>query len=167
MNQKINLSSKIKTILRKPYKLALISARVVTAAITKPRYILLCFWAFKQLWWVNSRLKDMALTALKNPSQDEPTSLDWELRQEIHQRVKAIAWTALIHPVRPKCLHRSLVLHHWLQQQGINAQLEIGWGGKIGHAWVTYDGIVLNDRADIANITPRLVQATTHQQATP
>lgn len=81
-----------------------------------------------------------------------------ELKQDIQQRVKAIAWTGKIHPVRPKCLHRSLVLHQWLSQQGIDTQIEIGWQGKVGHAWVTYQGNVLNDRQDVAEVTPRLTK---------
>lgn len=100
----------------------------------------------------------MALEALKVPAELQPASLNSELTKEIRQRATAIFWTAKIHPLRPKCLHRSLVLYHWLQQQGINPQLEIGWGEDIGHAWVTYDGKVLNDRADIASITPRLIR---------
>lgn len=132
--------------------------QLLSKAIAKPEYILLCLWAFKQLWWVDSRLKEMALEALKVPADLQPASLNSELTREIRQRATAIAWTAKIHPVRPKCLHRSLVLYHWLQQQGINAQLEIGWGEDIGHAWVTYDGKVLNDRADIASVTPRLIR---------
>jgi hypothetical protein len=116
-------------------------------------------WAFKQLWWVDSRRKEMALAALKIPADSQPKSLSSEQTREIRQRATAIAWTAKVHPLRPKCLHRSLVLYNWLEQQGINAQLAIGWGEDIGHAWVTYNGKVLNDRADIAEVTPRLVQS--------
>lgn len=140
------------------YQVAVLLPRLLTRAIAKPKYILLCLWAFKQLWWVDSRLKEMALEALKVPADLQPVSLNSELTKEIRQRAIAIAWTAKIHPLRPKCLHRSLVLYKWLQEQGINAQLEIGWGENIGHAWITYDGKVLNDRADIASITPRLMK---------
>ncbi|NJO96408.1 MAG: lasso peptide biosynthesis B2 protein [Hyellaceae cyanobacterium CSU_1_1] len=142
----------------KIYQVAILLPRLLTKAIAKPKYTLLCLWAFKQLWWVDSRLKDMALEALKVPADPQPVSLNSELTKEIRQRAIAIAWTAKIHPLRPKCLHRSLVLYKWLQEQGINAQLEIGWGENIGHAWVTYDGKVLNDRTDIASITPRLMK---------
>lgn len=142
----------------KIYQVTVLLPRLLTKAIAKPKYILLCLWAFKQLWWVDSRLKEMALAALKIPADSQPKSLNSEQTKEIRQRAIAIAWTAEIHPVHPKCLHRSLVLHQWLQEQGINARLEIGWGEDIGHAWVTYDGKVLNDRADIASITPRLMK---------
>ncbi|MGF1542645.1 MAG: lasso peptide biosynthesis B2 protein [Pleurocapsa sp.] len=140
----------------KIYRLGVLFPQLLSKAIAKPQYILLCVWAFKQLWWVDSCLKEMALAALKVPADLQPASLSQEQKTQIRQRAVAIAWTAKIHPVRPKCLHRSLVLHQWLQEQGINAQLEIGWGEDIGHAWVTYNGKVLNDRADIASITPRL-----------
>lgn len=134
--------------------------QLLTKAIARPHYILLCLWAFKQLWWVDARLKPMAIDALKIPADLDPTSLTPDIERKIRQRTRAIAYTAKIHPLRPKCLHRSLVLYQWLQTQGINAQLEIGWGEdkNIGHAWVTYNGKVLNDRADIANLTPRLTK---------
>lgn len=146
-------------LLAKIYRILVLFPQLLTKALAKPRYILLCLWAFKQLWWVDSRLKTMALEALKLPGDQNPESLNLALRREIRQRAVAIAWTAKIHPLHPKCLHRSLVLYHWLQQQGINAQLEIGWGEDIGHAWVSYDGKVLNDRPDIATFTPRLTKA--------
>jgi hypothetical protein len=150
----------------KIYQVAVLLPRLFTKAIAKPKYTLLCLWAFKQLWSVDSRLKEMSLEALKVPADFQPVSLNSELTKEIRQRAIAIAWTAKIHPLRPQCLHRSLVLHQWLQAQGINAQLEIGWGEDIGHAWVTYDGKVLNDRADIANITPRLSRSTNQSDLT-
>jgi hypothetical protein len=141
-------------IFRKIYQIAVLLLK----AIAKPKYILLCFWAFKQLWWIDSRLKEMALTALKSPVENNSDAWTPQLQKATRQRAIAIAWTAKIHPLRPKCLHRSLVLYHWLKMQGINPKLEIGWGKeqKIAHAWVTYNGRVLNDRADIAQFTPSL-----------
>ena len=140
--------------LRKIYTIAVLGRK----AIAKPQYILLCFWAFKQLWWVDSRLKEMALTALKTTVENNFDVWTPQLQKATRQRAIAIAWTAQIHPVRPQCLHRSLVLYHWLKMQGINPQLEIGWGKEqnIAHAWITYDGKVINDRADIERLTPRL-----------
>ncbi len=160
MNTKSNAiaSSKISKIFFKIYRAAVLFPRLLTKAIAKPKYILLCLWAFRRLWWVDSRLKPMALAALKIPADLEPKDLSPEQKKQIRQRAKAIAWTEKIHPLRPKCLHRSLVLHQWLKEEGINAQLEIGWGDKIGHAWVTYGGQVLNDRPDIARVTPRLTK---------
>ena len=155
----MNLSQKIVKLpvfLRKIYGLAILGKK----AIAKPQYILLCFWAFQQLWWVNSRLKEMALNALKSPVEDNSDAWTPQLQQATQKRAIAIAWTAQIHPLRPKCLHRSLVLYRWLKMQGINPKLEIGWGKEqnIAHAWVTYNGRVLNDRADISQFTPRLAK---------
>ena len=155
----MNLSQtivKLPVFLSKIYGLAIIGKK----AIAKPKYILLCFWAFQQLWWVDSRLKEMALTALKSPVEDNSDAWTPQLQEATRQRAIAIAWTAQIHPLRPKCLHRSLVLYRWLKMQGINPKLEIGWGKEqnIAHAWVTYNGKVLNDRADISQFTPRLAK---------
>ena len=99
------------------------------------------------------------MVALNTRDLKQSVALTPEIRTSIRQRAVAIAWTAKIHPLRPKCLHRSLVLHQWLKDRGINAQLEIGWGENIGHAWITYNGKVLNDRADIAEATPRLTRS--------
>ncbi|MEM8676822.1 MAG: lasso peptide biosynthesis B2 protein [Cyanobacteria bacterium P01_G01_bin.67] len=161
MNTNLNeyLTEQILRKFLKVYRFAKLFPRLIRKAIAKPRYIGLCLWAYKQLWWVDSRLKEMALTALKTNAENQPDVWTSEFKQATRQRAVAIAWTAKIHPLRPKCLHRSLVLHQWLKEQGINAQLEIGWGNNIGHAWVTYEGMVLNDRADIAQITPRLLKA--------
>lgn len=49
----------------------------------------------------------------------------------------------------PSCLTRSLVLRHLLLRRGIPAELRLGVstaGGQFAaHAWVEYDGRVLND----------------------
>ncbi|MGH2416647.1 MAG: lasso peptide biosynthesis B2 protein, partial [Microcystaceae cyanobacterium] len=92
----------------------------------------------------------MAIHALNNPFEGQPILLNPEVEHKIKRRVAAIAWTARYHPCRPQCLHRSLVLYGWLRNQGIPAQLEVGWGDGIGHAWVSYGDKVLNDRADIS-----------------
>ena len=161
MNKKSNQSAspKISQVFSQIYRMARLFPYLLTRAITKPRYIWLCLWAFKQLWWVDCRLKDMALNALNAPVENQSVTWTPELIKAIRQRAVAIAWTAKIHPLRPKCLHRSLVLHHWLKEQGMDARLEIGWGRNLAHAWVSYGGKVLNDRADIASVTPRLTRA--------
>lgn len=52
-----------------------------------------------------------------------------------------------------KCLQKSLVLWALLRRQGINAELRIGVrreGGNFeAHAWVEYEGFVLNDASDV------------------
>ena len=65
-------------------------------------------------------------------------------------------------PWRPKCLVRSLTLGWFLGRRGIPFEVRIGVPGgqsTIGanrnpdfsaHAWVEHDGVVLNDKQDIA-----------------
>lgn len=54
---------------------------------------------------------------------------------------------------RPNCLQRSLVLWWLLRIQGIESDLRIGVRKEEGrfeaHAWVEYEGEILNDRRDI------------------
>ena len=53
-----------------------------------------------------------------------------------------------------RCLQRSLALFWWLKSRGIGAELHIGVrkeGDQLtAHAWLEYQGIVLNDRQDVA-----------------
>lgn len=118
-------------------------------------------WAFVQLGKVDRTLQLMATAALSQSSEspDLPI-LSACLRAQIGLRVCSIAWAARFHPCRPRCLHRSVALYLWLHQQGIAARLQIGWGERLGHAWVTYRGEVLNDRPDIETLTPALRRLT-------
>ena len=149
--------NRVKISLDKAYRLFFLFFHGFKAAIAKPKYFYLAFWAFKQLSWVDRDLQNMAISALQTPAkEDAPLSLD--LQKAIKERVNAIAHVAKIHPSRPKCLHRSLALYHWLLKQGIFTKLEIGWSDNIGHAWITYDGLVLNDVPNIAELTPPFVK---------
>jgi hypothetical protein len=65
------------------------------------------------------------------------------------------------HPVRARCLHRSLALHRWLLQDGLPSELRIGVRKEAGelkaHAWVELAGRVVNDQpSDIEMFTPLL-----------
>jgi uncharacterized membrane protein len=152
-------SSQASQLLREIYRILVLIPWLIIKIIRKPQYIGLFFWAYQQLSRVDGKLKEMALEALKTPSE-KSFPLSSELAKEIRQRAVAIAGTAKFHHCRPMCLHRSLVLYQWLKEQGITPQLEVGWGSdNIGHAWVSYNGKVLNDRADIANLTPRLMKS--------
>jgi hypothetical protein len=115
------------------------------------------FWAFVQLGKVDSQLQQLATTALIQASvaRNLPI-LSPNERHQIDLRVSSITWAARFHPCRPRCLHRSVVLYLWLQKKGIPANLQIGWGEGIGHAWVSYGDEVLNDRPDIETLTPSL-----------
>lgn len=63
------------------------------------------------------------------------------------------------------CLSRSLALLYVLRARGCDAELHLGVARPDGtfaaHAWVTHDGIVLNDTQDVASryvpFTPRPV----------
>lgn len=56
-------------------------------------------------------------------------------------------------PIRPNCLERSLALWWMLRLEGFPAELRIGARkgarGFEAHAWVEWDGQVLNDSADV------------------
>lgn len=63
------------------------------------------------------------------------------------------------HVLRARCLHRSLVLHHWLRREGLPSELRIGVlkenEALKAHAWVELDGQVVNDRPGaVAPFTP-------------
>ena len=139
-----------KTIAKKIDKPIKNAIRISKAAIAKPKYIPLGIWAFKQLWWVDRDLQGKAIAALQTSIPASLTPLNLDLRKAIRERAIAIFWIAKIHPLQPKCLHRSLALYHWMVEQGISPKLEVGWGDNIGHAWITYDGIVLNDNLNVA-----------------
>jgi hypothetical protein len=54
---------------------------------------------------------------------------------------------------RATCLHRSLTLWSLLRAQGIEARLLLGARKSVSkfeaHAWIEYDGLVLNDSSDV------------------
>ena len=57
-------------------------------------------------------------------------------------------------PLRPACLARSMMLLWLLRRKDIECDLRIGVARRNGeflaHAWIERNGLVLNDRADIA-----------------
>ena len=57
------------------------------------------------------------------------------------------------HLRKPTCLRRSLTLKRMLQRRNISATLHIGIKrngvGVDAHAWVEYNGFVLNDSTDV------------------
>ncbi len=115
-------------------------------------------WAFSELWWVDRHLQALATDALRAELPTNLHLLNQAQEQEINRRVALIAWTARYHPCHPQCLHKSLVLYRWLHKKGIQARLEVGWTGNIGHAWVSYNDQVLNDNPDVAISTPPLLR---------
>ena len=76
----------------------------------------------------------------------------------------AIERAARCYPGRADCLQQSLVLHEWLQRDGVPSALQLGvLRGHDGsnafraHAWVELDGRVLNDRAAAVRVFARLM----------
>jgi len=74
-----------------------------------------------------------------------------EVRRTTHLVRSAKKW----HILRSTCLSHSLVLRRLLRQQGIDSDIRIGvrrgTSGKVeAHAWIEWNGEVLNDCADIA-----------------
>jgi hypothetical protein len=66
---------------------------------------------------------------------------------------------ARFHPMRPRCLQCSLVLHRWLRQAGLPSELRVGVrkdGMELkAHAWVEPEGEVVNDWPEsVAEFTP-------------
>jgi hypothetical protein len=131
--------------------------RMLIKAIQKPYYIWLCLWSFGCLWWVDRHLQSLAVESLRASQDGVKPILSQALRQKICRRVAAVSWVSRFHPCDPKCLHQSLVIFLWLRRQGIPCELVVGWG-QIGHAWVSYDGQVLNDVPNVIQTTPPFTQ---------
>jgi len=134
--------------------------RHILKVVRHPEKGWLGLWVFCQLWWVDQNLQAFGCQALKDTVSSAIPTLDPAMTNAIRLRAGYIELIGRFHPCRPLCLHRSLVLYRWLRQQGISARLEVGWGDRIGHAWVTYDGQVLNDRPDIAEVTPSFIRSS-------
>jgi hypothetical protein len=67
----------------------------------------------------------------------------------------AVASAVRLSPWAPTCLHRSIALWWMLRRRGIDADIRYGVRSVrrallAFHAWVECDGVVLNDRADVA-----------------
>ncbi|MCB9103886.1 MAG: lasso peptide biosynthesis B2 protein [Anaerolineales bacterium] len=79
------------------------------------------------------------------------------------QRLAYLVRTAAAHGLyRATCLPQALAVWWLLRRQGLTGELRIGVRKAAGqfaaHAWVEYQGLVLNDRPDVAHhfapITP-------------
>ena len=79
----------------------------------------------------------------------DPVQREGQVRRLAALVQTALRWT----PASPTCLHRSLTLWWLLRCRGIDGELRIGVR-KVGdrlvaHAWVEFQGVVLNDREDV------------------
>jgi len=77
-----------------------------------------------------------------------------DVEQEVAQSTIRAVRSAELHGLgAPNCLERSLALWWLLRRRGIGAELHIGaakHGGRFqAHAWVEFNGEVLNDSADV------------------
>ena len=78
-------------------------------------------------------------------------------RNEAHRLAYLVGVAARRGLGRPNCLTRSVVLWGLLRRRGMAGQLRLGVRGGNGagplfHAWVEYDGAVINDAPDVAKL---------------
>jgi hypothetical protein len=74
-------------------------------------------------------------------------------RETVICAVRAVRSVELHGPTSPTCLERSMTLWWMLRRAGVDGELHIGGRKTQGrfeaHAWVEWDGQVLNDSTDI------------------
>ena len=119
--------------------------------------------AFAQLLGVELSLRLTSFRRALDYAERNPppnVSLGSEDLRRARMYVRWIDMAARHHFIRARCLHRSLVLHRWLREDGFPSVLRIGVrkdGARqlAAHAWVELEGIVLNDRPDtVAQFVP-------------
>jgi len=76
-------------------------------------------------------------------------------RADVRRAVQIVAAGYRLHPMPSSCLPRTVVLWSLLQQRGIGADVRIGvryntQGQFESHAWLEWNGEVLNDAWDVA-----------------
>jgi hypothetical protein len=73
--------------------------------------------------------------------------------QRARETERVVAIASRHAPYRGNCLSRSLTLWWLLLGQGIQTDLRIGVTRPLGrfeaHAWIEYQGVVINDRQDV------------------
>ena len=92
-----------------------------------------------------------ATTLAKRCPQPEPDKIV-EL-SEVRRVVQMVKLAVKYSPPWASCLRKSLVLWYLLRRKGIETELRIGSRrneGKFeGHAWIEYQGMVLNDTPNV------------------
>ena len=77
-----------------------------------------------------------------------------ETREIVFDSEKAVRRAARYHPVEMKCLPRALALTKMLGARGIAVDLKLGVrredGRFAGHAWVEWNGEVVNESAAVS-----------------
>jgi hypothetical protein len=79
-----------------------------------------------------------------------------QTRANVRRAAQMVALACRRHPVRSGCLPRTIVLWSLLRRRGIDADVRIGVRGANedefqAHAWLEWNGEVLNDAADVAS----------------
>jgi Transglutaminase-like superfamily len=82
-----------------------------------------------------------------------PSTVEIELERQVWMTVRMVRIAVGYNSLWTNCLKQSLVLWILLQSQGIISVLRIGVRTESdkfsAHAWVEYEGIVLNDTDDV------------------
>jgi hypothetical protein len=100
------------------------------------------------------RLRQMQYLLAKMIPLDRDIALDDAERMTKAKRVAHLVQFAALHGLtRANCLERSLVLWAILRSQRFSSNLRLGVCKQNGrfdaHAWVEFNGVVLNDSADV------------------
>ncbi|MCT7958514.1 lasso peptide biosynthesis B2 protein [Laspinema palackyanum] len=107
--------------------------------------LLLKIWGLKHTQATLARLAAMPM--IRRESQSS------ERLPQITSAVRMVRTAVKYYGSWANCLKKSLVLWYLLRCQGIEPELRIGVRKEAGkfeaHAWVEYEGIVLNDTADV------------------
>lgn len=97
-----------------------------------------------------SGFQEMLATLDSIPTRESETLTRGDV-QRARRYGRRIALAARANLPRAKCLHRSLVLHMWLRNEGLPSDLRIGVrkdGDTLrAHAWVEIAGSTINDSA--------------------
>jgi hypothetical protein len=109
--------------------------------------------AFLRLATIDVALRTVGFRWLirRAPEAALPTARPVEIEElrRAQRYAHLIEMVARHHTVPARCLHRSLVLHHWLRAEGLPSELRIGVrkdGGDLkAHAWVDLGGWTLGD----------------------
>lgn len=103
--------------------------------------------------WVRTRTEMEHWADERGPRHGiEPRRVAWL----VERAARNVPWPAT-------CLRRSLVLWALLRREGVQAVIRLGVrkaeGSHAAHAWVELQGVVLNDRPDVAQTFPAAFEA--------
>ena len=82
-----------------------------------------------------------------------------QTRANVRRAAQMVAVACRRHPLRSNCLPRTIVLWSLLRRRGIDADVRIGVrcdteGAVKAHAWLEWNGEVLNDAAEVGSQYP-------------